>query len=266
MNERSQLPIVVGGCHRSGTSLLRRALNGHPRIDCPPEVPFFRDFFGHYGSDPLAHLRFSRNVRTMVDEARALEVLGAAFAELHAIGARSRGKARWADKTPENALYLDAWRRVLGDRWVYVHAVRNPLDTIGSIAEAGFPLTIPAALPDRIGFYLDYTRRGLDWVRANPDRGYVVVYERMVLAPGQELARLMNWLGEKFDARQLDVASVGHGKGLEDPKIAGSRRIHGESIGAWRNRLAPADAQAVREATADLWRELEPGLASLVDP
>jgi Sulfotransferase family len=37
-------PIVVGGCYRSGTSLVRRLLDSHPRIHCGPEVKLFRDY------------------------------------------------------------------------------------------------------------------------------------------------------------------------------------------------------------------------------
>jgi len=258
MNPRSDLPIVVGGCHRSGTSLLRRVLNGHPRIDCPPEVPFFRDFFGEYRDDPLAHLRFSRTVRSMVDEDVAFAALGSAFVDLHATGARARGKCRWADKTPENAIHLDDWERLLGDRWLYVHAVRNPLDTIASIDEAGFPLTIPSALAERIAFYTRYTAAGLDWVAEHPQRACIVVYEHVARAPEHELGTLMRWLGESFHPHQLEVASTRHGRGLEDPKIAASGLIHARSVGAWRQRLAEADARAIWDATATLWQRIDP--------
>ena len=33
----SALPIIVGGCFRSGTSLVRRLLNAHSRIFCGPD-------------------------------------------------------------------------------------------------------------------------------------------------------------------------------------------------------------------------------------
>src|SRR5580765_1922451 len=33
-------PIFVVGCQRSGTSLLRRILDSHPSIACPPESKF----------------------------------------------------------------------------------------------------------------------------------------------------------------------------------------------------------------------------------
>ncbi len=105
VSERRDWPIVVGGCHRSGTSLVRRILDAHPRIHCGPELTFFRDFYGDFRDDTLAHLRFARTARAVVPEDEALDVLGRAFVELHERAARRAGKPRWADKAPENVLY-----------------------------------------------------------------------------------------------------------------------------------------------------------------
>lgn len=65
-------PIVVGGCYRSGTSLVRRLLDSHPCIHCGPEVKFFRDFYADYidVEDPISHLRFMVTARTLLEEAR----------------------------------------------------------------------------------------------------------------------------------------------------------------------------------------------------
>ncbi|MBI3997802.1 MAG: sulfotransferase [Armatimonadetes bacterium] len=52
---RKSWPIIIGGCPRSGTSLVRRILNAHSRIYSGPEVKFFRDFSGDYPNDPLRH-------------------------------------------------------------------------------------------------------------------------------------------------------------------------------------------------------------------
>jgi len=65
--ERSGWPVVIEGCHRSGTSLVRRIRDSHSRIHCGPEVPFFRDFYGDYSDDSYAHLRFS-TARSLLSE------------------------------------------------------------------------------------------------------------------------------------------------------------------------------------------------------
>src|SRR5690242_443217 len=107
-------PIIIGGCHRSGTSLMRRLLNAHSRIYCGPEVKFFRDFYNDYAlKDPLKKVRYMFSARAILSEDELLEVLGESFIELHVRAARQSGKARWADKNPENVLYAAEWTRLL---------------------------------------------------------------------------------------------------------------------------------------------------------
>ncbi len=256
--ERSSWPIVVGGCHRSGTSLLRRMLDAHPNIHCGPEVTFFRDLYGAYRDDPLRHLRFTTTARTLLPEDELLELLGTAFLEAHERAARRAGKARWADKSPDNVLYTGGWQRLLGDEWLLIHVVRNPLDTIASMVEVPFPLTLPADLDGRVDFYRRYTEAGLGFGEAHPDRYLPVVYEALVAAPEPVLGPVMAWLGESLDPRQLAFNAVPHDEGLEDPKIAATTTVHAESVGRWRTLLTEQEAAAVWNRTRDLWRCLDP--------
>jgi hypothetical protein len=257
MSERNEWPIVVGGCHRSGTSLVRRILDAHPRIHCGPEVTFFRDFHGDFREDPLRHLRFTTTVRDLLPEADALAVLGRAFVQLHERAARRAGKPRWADKAPENVLHTAAWERLLGGRFLFVHVVRNPLDTIASM-EGRFPLTLPADLEGRVERYRTYTEAGLAFGDTSPERCRRVVYEELCANPTDEVAELMDWLGEAAEPGQLAFNATPHQEGLEDPEIASTDRVHKESVGRWRNVLRDEDAVTVWERTSDLWHAIDP--------
>lgn len=250
---RSLCPIVVGGCHRSGTSLVRRILDSHSRVHCGPEVKFFRDFFGDYFEDRLQHLRFIRTARSLLDEDDLLEVLGGAFVELHERAARRASKPRWADKNPENVLYTEAWERILGEEWLLVHVVRNPLDTLASMAEARFPLSLPSSLNGRIDLYAAYTGAGLRFGEEHPDRCYRLIYERLVADPGPVIAELMDWLGEEAEPQQLAFNDVEHQPGLEDPKIGRTQAVHRASLDRWRSVLTDAEATRVRARTSGLW-------------
>jgi hypothetical protein len=254
----STLPIVVGGSHRSGTSLLRRILDAHPRIHCGPEVKFFRDFYGTYLDDPAQHLRFATTARSVLPEDELLEILGGAFVEMHERAARRAGKPRWADKNPENVVFLDSWRRLLGHRWQFVHVARNPLDTLASIKEWSFPLSIPAGLDARVDMYLEYARAGLDFGAANPDRCFTVLYEELVTRPTPTVRDLMTWLGEELDPGQTTLDHARHQPGLEDPKIALTTEIHADSVGRWRDLLTDAEAETIRRRTAAVWNEIDP--------
>jgi len=254
----SDLPIIVGGCHRSGTSLVRRILDSHSRIHCGPEVKFFRDFYGTYLTDPIRHVRFATTARSMLPDEELLELMGGAFVELHERAARRAGKARWADKNPENAVFLDSWQRLLGDRWLFVHVVRNPLDTLASIKEWSFPVSIPAGLDARIDMYLEYVRSGLEFGAANPDRSFTLLYEDLVTEPDAALPSLMSWLGEQFEPAQTRINEARHQPGLEDPKIDQTTEIHAHSIGRWREILSDDEADEIRRRTDESWREIDP--------
>jgi hypothetical protein len=259
---RRDWPVIVGGCHRSGTSLLRRVLNAHSRIHCGPEVTFFRDLYGEYPADPLTHLRFFSTARTMASESDLLDVMGGAFIALHERAAVSAGKVRWADKAPENVLYLPDWQRLLGDCWLFVHVVRNPLDTLASIKQVRFPLTIPSDLEGRIAFYRTYTQAGAAFGVLHPVRYYRVAYEDLVGSPESTLGSLMHWLGEAFESTQLAFNDVRHERGLEDPNVASTTGIHSASVGRWASVLSPEEASAIRTATGDLWDALNRGAMS----
>lgn len=253
---RQDLPIIVGGCHRSGTSLVRRVLDAHSRVYCGPEVKFFRDFYDDYMEDPIRHLRFATSARAVLPEEELFEVLGSSFVVLHERAAARAGKPRWADKNPENVLYLSEWQRLLGDGWFFIHVVRNPLDTLASIKEARFPLTIPPDLDSRIALYKRYTEAGLDFGSRHPEQYHRVIYERLVEQPEAVVSELMAWLGESFEPAQLDLDQIRHQSGLEDPKVKETTTVHAASVGRWKELLTPSEAAQISRECDPLWRQV----------
>lgn len=254
------LPIVVGGCYRSGTSLVRRLLNAHPRIHCGPEVKFFRDFYSDYidVEDPIEHLRFMNTARPLLPEEELLQVFGAALIDLHERAARAVGKPRWADKVPENVVFLNEWERLLGDRWVFLHVVRGPLDTLASIEKWPFPKSIPPGLDERIGLYVEYAEAGLRFAETHPDRYVRVVYEDLVENSEATARELMEDLGERFCPEQLAINAASHQTGLEDPKVSQTSEIHRDSVGGWRRVLSNQQAETIARWTEGIWSRLDP--------
>lgn len=244
-------PIIIGGFYRSGTSLLRRLLNAHSHIHCPPEVKFFPDFFGLYRNDPLGHVRFFATLRSIgLPERELLQIFGSAYRDARERAARACGKIRWADKVPENVLYLDRWRQILPGGFAFINMVRHPLDALGSLKEAGFEKTVPAAFSERVELYRRFRNAGDDYSKRFPEASVVVSYEKLVSTPVETLSALFGFLGEPLEFDVLvRYRDEEHGRGLEDPKVARTSRIHSESIGRSRAVLSQ-DERAL--ATAEL--------------
>lgn len=123
-----ETPIIVGGCDRSGTTLLRAALDSHPDIAAGPESWVFvykikPDWLAReYGFDPAF-------VRELHRESGSL----AQFIERFMDAYRSReGKPIWCEKSPRNILRLDwIWERFPKAR--VIHIVRDGRDVACSL-------------------------------------------------------------------------------------------------------------------------------------
>jgi hypothetical protein len=255
-DERDNQPIIVGGCFRSGTSLVRRLLDSHPRIYCGPEVKFFADLYNIYLTDPIRHVRFTRTAQSMISQDEVLEVLGGAFVEMHVRAARHATKPRWADKAPENVIFLDRWQQLLGDGWLFLHVLRNPLDTLASIKENPFPVTIPSDLDARIDLWLDYLQAGLRFERDAPERYVRVVYEKLTEAPESSVRAMMQALGEELDESQLQLDNTRHQAGIEDPKVRQSSTIHSDSVEQWRKILSRKEIRRITERALPAWEQI----------
>lgn len=229
-------------------------LDAHPAIHCGPEVKFFRDFYGDYRDDPLAHVRFFSTLSSLgLDDEERLELFGRAFVESHERAARKRGKRRWADKNPENVLYLERWMRLLAGKLCFVHVVRHPLDVLASLVEAKFDKTIPMEFERKVEVVREFLERGLGFSDHHPELSFTLRYEDLVTETDALMRRLLDWLGESFDARMLtDYRSPERQSGIEDPKTATRERISAENVGRWRRDLSADDARYASSQLASL--------------
>lgn len=229
-------PVVIAGIHRSGTSLLRRVLDSHPSIACPPESYFLQAFTSMLDDRDvgagLAGFGFPD------DEHAAL--IRAWATQFHEAFRAARGKPRWADKTPQYTAILPSLRRLLGADAQFVVITRNPLDVTHSIASRGWRL---AELdPDPVlnaAMYVAERMRLVQAFEAEDDGTVRLSYEQLVAHPERELRRVLDFLGEPWVPDVLEHHRFEHNFGTEDPVVRGLTGFHSNS-GNWR--ALPPDA------------------------
>lgn len=233
------LPIVIGGFYRSGTSLVRRLMDSHSRIHCGPEVKFFKDFYGDYMSDELHHVRLFETLATLgLSEDEMLMIFGKAFIAAHELAASKADKIRWADKNPENVLYLSQWSRLIPSGFLFVHIVRHPLDALASLKEIGFSKAVPHEFEDKVQLYMQYHDAAESYMLNHRETSIRIRYEDLATDPENTLKAMFGFLGEEYEPNVLaDYFAPDRGVGIEDPKVGTTRRIHGDSMGRYHRIL-----------------------------
>lgn len=254
--------IVIGGCPRSGTTMLRRALGAHPAIACGPETGIFLP--GRPSPERLA-----RGYDLNVSEVRALlEASRNQAAFIDAFFGRylqQTGKQRWAEKTPQNLRQLDwIWRHFPEAR--FIHLIRDGRDTVCSmrvhperrVVDGAF-VTVRAEVPieECIDRWVHDVRLGIGY-RGNP-RYHELRYEQLVEEPRAQLSRLFTFLGEPFDERVLAYRREKPHVATPRPSVpddTASTSIHARSVGRWRTDLRPEEQRLFKERAGRLLIEL----------
>ncbi|MBN1237222.1 MAG: sulfotransferase [Gammaproteobacteria bacterium] len=210
-------PVFVFGCPRSGTSLLSRILNTHPRIGIPFESHFYTKFvprlrrYGDLSVETnlrrlLADMLGTLHGWTSVPELEPT-LAGVKHASLHgavdgivAAWCRHHGKPRWGEKTPYHARY---WREISAafPEAQFVHLIRDARDVAASWKRAPFGpkhLYVAARRWREFLLSMDEARGALGEARF-----YSLRYEDLIEAPERTIRDLCGFLGEDYAPEML---------------------------------------------------------------
>lgn len=242
-------PVFIFSPARSGSTLLRAILGGHPQLYAPPELP-------------LSHLQVRAETRWIQASMAALSLsqddLEALLWDrvLASLLLRS-GKPTIVVKTPSNVLI---WERIAAC-WPdarYVFLLRHPAAAVESLHAAWNPQWHPGEsgnLAEAISKGLKYMTRVEQARRALP--GITVRYEELAADPMATTLRVCKFLGLAFEPGMLDYGRFADHRfaaGLGDA----SEKIRSGRVQPPASVPRPADIPPELTGICTAWGYLEP--------
>lgn len=254
-------PIIVGGAGRSGTTLLRVMLDSHSRIACGPELKVLPSVASLWAD--LQQRWTGVLAASHVHEGDVDRLFGTLVRGLLDPPRRAAGKARIAEKSPNNVFVFAHLHRMLPDA-TFVHMLRDGRDVVASLLTMKWatPEGTPVAYTRNARFAARYWASAVQAARAFAqdaagEAHYVEIrYEDLVTAPEATLRRLLAFAGEDFEPAMLAYHEQPHDLANESSADAVARPLTRAPVGRWQRDLAPADRQAVKEEIGALLIEL----------
>lgn len=257
-------PVFIGGCNRSGTTLLGSVLGTHTQCLCIPEMPFKfglqRALEHQEGNVPNALKWVKNNWRFqiwglnldppafMLEAPSAREIVEWIVQEY----GKQMGKPApriWVDHTPQNLRHTQQLVDLFPEAKM-IHIVRDGRAVASSIMRVDRG---PNKIEDAAHFWVDRLARCLAaelfW---GPERVMRVKYEDLVQEPEATLKKLSGHLDIGYEPEMVQ------GTGFKAPKytmpqhsLVGSapNRLR---VNAWEKELTPRQVEIFESIAADL--------------
>jgi tetratricopeptide (TPR) repeat protein len=229
MGSDAELPVLIVGLPRSGTSLLEQILSCHSGVAGAGELKYWSDLSAR-NRDGLMGL--SRDRTAALDAANAYERL------LRSIGPRAQ---RVIDKFPENIFEL-GMIHVLLPKARIIHCRRNPIDNCISLYLTPFRGKVPTfrTREDILVYYHQYKELADHWQAVLPSDCFLEVnYEDVVDDREATMRKVVEFCGLPWED-----ACLSHENNM--------RVVHTPSN--WQAR------QAIYKTSVERWRRYEPWL------
>ena len=188
----SELPVLIVGMPRSGTTLVEQILSSHPAVGAAGELSFWTDRQGFANPTAAGGL----------DEKLRQGMAGQYLALLRAASPEAR---HVTDKMPATFLVLGLIHLLLPGARI-IHLRRDPIDTCVSIYTTAFgnPLDFAHDCADLVFFYEQYARLMAHWRRMIPHHRLLEIdYEALVADPEPITRAMLGFCGIDWDGACL---------------------------------------------------------------
>jgi len=261
-------PLFIGGCPRSGTTLLRSVLDNHPDLAVPAETDFvipLWTFRSRYGDLRVAENRRAiaewifdtegrggRRIRAGTSRDEAIErvvaaapTLGSVLASCFEMYADVHGKRRWGDKRPGYAGFIAVVFALFPDAQ-FINVVRDPRGAVASQLPLGWDKEDVALASSIVTWETSVRRVDAFSRRLRPDQLLDVRYEDLVRDPSATLRGMCDFAGlAAGDAIETMITRERRGRFREGWHNLLAQPISTAPIDSWRERLQPHDVALV---------------------
>lgn len=251
-------PIFIFGSARSGTSLLSRIINSHPKISVPFESHLYDTFIPwlkYYGDlsiaknreqliDDILNTECMRDWSPRPNRDRILEEISDySFAGivdgLISSWTLDQGKQRWGEKTPWHAYF---WRDIVSDfpNCKIIHIVRDGRDSSLSWKNARFGPKHYYYLAKKWVQYL----KTIDELKAeiNGDSFLEIRYEDLLLNPDKKSREICEFIGEEFSEKMLAFHTNSNPYPTDKANLKNlTKPIISSNSNKWKSHLSPRD-------------------------
>jgi hypothetical protein len=273
--------VFLVGCARSGTTLLQRIVDAHPRIGITPEMHWITDYFrepkwlspeGQVTAEQVAGMMEHKRFRQFDCTREAFEGLldsseptsYSAFLEgIFAMYGKSKGKRIVGNKTPAYVRRMPTLH-ALWPEAKFVHLIRDGRDVCLSVLNWNHAYKTAGRYStwaeDRVVTTALWWERKVRFGRQGgqplgPELYYEMRYEDLVFHPENTCARLCDFLGVPYDEAMLHFheGRTRHEPGL-DAKKAWLPITPG--LRNWRTQMKPDDVERFEAAAGGFLEEL----------
>ncbi len=259
-------PVIIGGCARSGTTLIRVMIDSHKNIYCGPETGLlYTKTLNPTKIKKISNqleIPYKELVKMKQNSVSNIQFIEMVFNSLQ----KQAGKKRWGEKSPMNILAIDRIFKYF-PKTQFIHIIRDGRDTSCSLRH--FPkhkvvdgeiieLDTNNPLKECIERWVHDVQEGIKW-RGDP-RYYEIKYEDLIRNPEETIRHTLSFLKEPWDENILNyykIKSPTRKKEKMPKNIKARKPIDQSSYERWRNEYNEHDKELFKKIAGELLIELK---------
>ena len=282
---RSQAPVFVLGCPRSGTTVLYHMLlsaGNFAVYRCESNVfSILQPRFGNLRWESNRRKLLHYWLQSTLFQATGLEdddIREKIITQVQSAGdflrivmeetARLQGATRWADCTPDHLLYIREIKRDIPNALI-IHIIRDGRDVALSYAKQGWAYPLPWDRGEQLsvaGLYWEWiVRRGRKYGQALAGDYCEVHYEDLVEKPQPTLERLSEFVGQELDYARIQQVGIGS-VSAPNSSFASEAKAGFHPVRRWVDKMSSAELEEFESLTGKFLHELGYGLRSNPQP